>query len=338
MGITVLLDDGAPRVRFALANALANSPDAPRHAILGLAGDQTEIAALVLSRSPVFLDRELVDLIAAMDKPLQLAIASRPMVSAGVSAAITELASADVCSALLQNEGAQIARISLQRIAQRFSNHAEIRTALLERDDLPVFVRHQLIRGLSDALNNLVRIRDWLDADRADLVAQEACDQATVAISAESETDDLVALAEHLRATEQLTTSLLLRTLCAGNVDFFAAALSVLAGMPEKRVRAIVIDRRQTAFAAAYRRAGLPDRAYDAFAAAIRTCRLHRGEDVDPARRSGFTRRVVDEVLERYEETSDGEMNELTTILRRFAAEATRAAAREFVATEVKAA
>ncbi len=336
--MTVLLDDAAPTVRYALADALANSADAPRHVILSLAGDQTEIAAVVLSRSPVFLDSELVDLVGAMSEPLQIAIASRPRLSAGVSAALTELGTAAAAATLLTNGGAEIAGISLDRLAQRFGDHPEFRNALLERDDLPIAVRHNLIRGLSEALGNLVRIKDWLDDERAAIVAQEACDQATVAIAAESARKDLSALAEHLRVTGQLTTSLLLRTLCAGNLGFFAAALSVLTRMPEERIKAIVVDRQVTVFGAVYRRAGLPERAFEAFATAIKTCRHHAGEDVDPSRRYHYTRRVVDEVLARFEQMSDGEMNELTAMLRRFAAEAGRAAAREFVQTEIRAA
>ena len=46
--MTVLLDDSSPDVRFALADALASSPEAPRHVLLSLAADQPDIAELVL--------------------------------------------------------------------------------------------------------------------------------------------------------------------------------------------------------------------------------------------------------------------------------------------------
>ena len=98
--MTVMLDDAAPTVRFALADALANNGRAPRHVILSLSVDQTEIAAVVLSRSPVLLDSELVDLVGAMNEPLQIAVASRPRLSAGVSAAITELGTDGACATL----------------------------------------------------------------------------------------------------------------------------------------------------------------------------------------------------------------------------------------------
>src|SRR5262249_12321581 len=54
--LTVLLDDCSPDVRFALADAMGASESAPRHIVLALAGDQEEIAEVVLSRSPVFID------------------------------------------------------------------------------------------------------------------------------------------------------------------------------------------------------------------------------------------------------------------------------------------
>jgi uncharacterized protein (DUF2336 family) len=79
--MTVLLDDSSRDVRFALADALASSPAAPRHVLLMLATDQMDIAGLVLARSPVFIDAELVDIVAASCERLQTAIAERPLVS-----------------------------------------------------------------------------------------------------------------------------------------------------------------------------------------------------------------------------------------------------------------
>ena len=51
--ILSLLDDPAPVVRRALAEACAASARAPRPLIVALASDQTEVACLVLARSPV---------------------------------------------------------------------------------------------------------------------------------------------------------------------------------------------------------------------------------------------------------------------------------------------
>lgn len=327
--LTVLLDDDAPEVRYALADALAASDKAPRHVIVGLAADHAEIAALVLSRSPLFLDSELIDIAAAAAAPLQEAVARRPLVSQSVAAAIAEVGEKSACLVLLANPGAGIATISFRRIAERFGDELDIREALLMRDDLSAEIRQLLVRTVSDRLNAMVVDRAWLPETRARAVTREACDRATIAIAAETETRELPALVEHLRVTGQLTTALLLRAVCAGNMSFFQAALSVLTGVPEKRVAALVRGRRMAGLRAAYTRAGLPAYAFDAFNAVLDVWR--RAPDVGPEERFRFIAANVETVLSRYRDIGEAEVRELAAMLRRFAAEQTRAAARDYV-------
>jgi uncharacterized protein (DUF2336 family) len=327
--LTVLLDDDAPEVRCALADALAASDKAPRHVIVGLAADHAEIAALVLSRSPLFLDSELIDIAAAAAAPLQEAVARRPLVSQSVAAAIAEVGEKSACLALLANPGAGIATISFRRIAERFGDELDIREALLMRDDLSAEIRQLLVRTVSDRLNAMMVDRAWLPETRARAVTREACDRATIAIAAETETRELPALVEHLRVTGQLTTALLLRAVCAGNMSFFQAALSVLTGVPEKRVAALVRGRRMAGLRAAYTRAGLPAYAFDAFNAVLDVWR--RAPDVGPEERFRFIAANVETVLSRYRDIGEAEVRELAAMLRRFAAEQTRAAARDYV-------
>ena len=334
--MTVLLDDPAPDVRMALADVLGGYSDVPKHILFALAADRAEIAARVLSRSPVFLDAELVDIAAAAETALQVAVASREHLSAAVAAALAEVGDTEACAALLANQSAAIARISLHRMAERFGDDPDIRGVLLERDDLPADVRQILIRRLSAALGDLVVVRSWVGGDRAEAVTREACDRATVALAAETATEELVPLVEHLRVTGQLTTALLLRAVCAGNVPFLEAALSVLARVPEDRVASLVRSGRIRTLRAVYDKAGLPAVAFEAFVAAIETCQRFAEESVHDRYR--FSRRMVEAVIARYQEITDGEMNELTSMLRRFAADQARDAARDYARARVAAA
>jgi uncharacterized protein (DUF2336 family) len=327
--MTVLLDDPSVEVRFALADALGSSPEAPRHVLLTLAADQVDIAALVLSRSPIFLDAELVDIVAAAADTLQMAIAGRPLVSGAVSAAIAEVGEMATCRTLLENPGAEIARISLRRIAERFGDEPDMRDILLSRPGLPADTRQMLIRRLGDRLGALVVGKSWVGEGEAATLTREACDRATVAIAAETESEELVPLVEHLRVTGQLTTALLLRALCAGNVRFFETALAVLSGMPEGRVASLVRAGRANALQAVYARAGLPMVAFEAFIAALETCKA-MAENGEPSDRYRFTRQMVENVLSRYHDITDGEVNELMTMLRRFASDQAREAARDY--------
>ena len=91
MAMTFLLDDPSPKVRHALADALCGCASVPRAIILGLAEDQPEIAYVVISRSPVLTDEDLVDLAARGTLETRALIAARNFVSRAVSAAIAEI-------------------------------------------------------------------------------------------------------------------------------------------------------------------------------------------------------------------------------------------------------
>src|SRR5256885_2188109 len=129
-------------------------------------------------------------------------------------AAIGEVGERRACWRLIENPAADIARISLRRIAQRFGDEPEMRERLLALPKLPPDVRQMLIQRLSEALGNFVAEKSWVPEGRARQVTRDACERATVAIAAESQSDELPALVEHLRITGQLTTALLLRAVC----------------------------------------------------------------------------------------------------------------------------
>jgi uncharacterized protein (DUF2336 family) len=334
--LTVLLDDPAPEVRRSLAEVLGPSPAAPHHIIISLAVDQPEIAAPVLAQSPLLIDAELVDIAGAGTPPLQAAIAGRKTVSSAVAAALAEVGERGACLALLGNPAAAIARISFRRIAERFGDDAGMRDLMLKRPDLPADVHQMIIRRLGDALGTMMVAKSWAEEDRAVTVTRDACDRATVALAAETESDELSALVEHLRVTGQLTTGLLLRGVCAGNVALFETALAVLAHTPVERVASLVRAGRVNLLRAIYSKAGLPPRAFDAFAAALDTWR-RIAEEGGMDDRYQATRRMVDAVLACYTQISDAEMYELATMLRRFAADQAREAARDY-ARRVKAA
>src|SRR5690606_5786815 len=102
----VVLDDRSPKVRLALAEALAGSATAPREIICALANDQIEIAGRVLAVSPAFADADLVDFVADGRCGVQRAIASRQRLPAGVCAAIAEVGHRTAVCDLLDNPGA----------------------------------------------------------------------------------------------------------------------------------------------------------------------------------------------------------------------------------------
>src|SRR5262245_7478487 len=147
--MVMLLDDTSPLVRRALAEALGASDQAPPAVIHALANDQADIAVLVLERSNLFVDADLVEIVATGETTVQTAIASRTMLQRSVAAAIAEVGAPEACLTMIENPGADIAPFSVNRIVERFGHLAAIREALLERDDIPAPTRQALIAKLA---------------------------------------------------------------------------------------------------------------------------------------------------------------------------------------------
>jgi uncharacterized protein (DUF2336 family) len=231
------------------------------------------------------------------------------------------------CEILAENDGAEIAPLSMDRMVERFGESATIRHSLLARDDLPAATRQNLVTQLSQTLAGFVVDRSWLAEDRARRIAREACEKATVTIAAGSLKAELRPLIRHLCASGQLTTGLVLRALLSGNIALFEEALAELSGMPRARVSALVHDRIGSGLRPLLEKAQLPAAMHAAFKEAIKAMRDGFAEDPDGAR---LQRRMVERVLAVCESADTGEIAPLITLLRRFATEAAREEARQF--------
>jgi uncharacterized protein (DUF2336 family) len=325
----MLLDDPSPAVRRALAEVLASSVEAPSALVQALVDDQPDIAGLILERSPLLIDSDLVDMVGAGDADAQAAIARRADLPRPVAAAIAEVGSAEACLILIENRYAGIAPFSLDRMVERHGQLAAIREALFARPDLPAATRQALVVKLSETLAGFVVARQWLEETRARRIAQEACEKATVMLAATSERGEVCPLVRHLRASGQLTAGLVLRALLSGNVTLFEQSLSELAELPVARVSALVSDRRGAGFKAVYDRAGLPAPVYPAFRAAIEA--MHEsGLAAEPGGHARLRRRMVERVLTSCAGLTAPDIEPLLTLLRRYATEAAREEARMF--------
>ncbi|PWB84147.1 MAG: hypothetical protein C3F11_02875, partial [Methylocystaceae bacterium] len=268
-----LLDDSSPLVRRALAQVFAGSPAAPHSIVAALANDQSDIAALVLSRSPLLTEIELIDCAAIGDVFAQSAIALRAHVQSGVAAALAEIGACEAAISLAVNPGAELPVFSMRRMIERFGDDAQLREALVSRPFLPPIVRSDLVDATAASLASFVVDREWLSRERADRVVREARDKANVVIVAEAaETDGRAgvrALVAHLRRSGRLTASLVLRALLSGNSALLEASLAELSGVTDDKVAGLARDFRGAGFAALYAKAGMPGNLLPAFRAAL---------------------------------------------------------------------
>ncbi len=107
-------------------------------------------------------------------------------------------------------------------------------------------------------------------------------------------------LVRRLHARRRLTPTLMLRTLCAGDLGFFDSAMATLAAVPMTNARALLYDRGADGLRAIYHKAGLPPELFRAFRVAVSAV-------LDGHLRGGpaaYTRRVIDQLLLAYGDVS----------------------------------
>ena len=328
IALTGLLDDPSPLVRRALAEAFASALDAPHHIVLALADDQSDIAAIVLGRSPLLSDAELIDCAAVGDDVAQSAVALRPNLAAPVAAALAEVGGREALISLAVNAAADLPEFSARRMIERFGDDGELREALLSRRDLPASLRADLVAATAQALTAFVMQCGWLSGERAQRVAREAREKAQVIVAAQAEREENgpQRLARHLRASGQLTAGLVLRALLSGNLSLFEATLSELSGQSPGRVAGHLRVADGAGFAALYRKAQLPASLFPAFRAAL-NARAGCGADFEPGA-PALSRAMIAQVREACAGVNGGDLDKLMAVLRRLDAEAAREEAR----------
>lgn len=319
--LTLILDDPSAKVRGALADALSMSRHAPPQVVAALAGDQPEVAALVIARSPLLTDADLIDRVATGRADIQRLIASRPVVTMAVSAAIAEAGAAEACVALATNRAAEIASVSFRRMAERLGHVAELREALIADPRLPSDCRHTLLVKLGEALRNAPLVVAMMGEMRAERLTREACARAAVTLIDGTPAGEYSALVEHLRLRGDLTEALVVRATAHGKVDFLGAALVSLSGQGDGRVRALLASGQDVALAALFARAGLDAAVGRAILRALKVWRA-----VANGRRVAGAQEVSRQMLE--ELGPDGQASTLAALLKSIHLDALRENAR----------
>ena len=243
--LTVAAADPAPRVRAALAETIATSRDAPLQVIAQLATDRPDIAGLVLARSPIVTEQDLLDLAPRLDPRVLPVIACRTA-NPGLAATLVELGEPDCSEALLRNPQLALPQAVLERIAERHGHSPDVRNALLSRSDLSIAARYVLVDRLCNVLAATGLVANVLGERRGRAVLDDAQGAALVASARGRSEGELAVLVEEVSDRNGIDATMLLRALCHGERDLFAAFAARLSGLPIGRTRALLKSAKPT--------------------------------------------------------------------------------------------
>lgn len=255
--LTSVLDDPAPNVRRALAMAFADRREAPRHLVLSLAGDQPDVAAMLIARSPLLTEADLVDLATSGERLSLVAIAMRHDVTGAIAHAIARRCEPDAALALVGNGNSEISEADLLALVEGLGDRAKFRAAVQARAGLPLTVRHALMLRTADGLGQFVVKGGFLPAPRKTRLLDDTLQAGTVALARQAPRE-LAGFVDYLRRKAYLTPALLLRSVLGGDQAFLAHALANLCSQPLPRVQTLLRGRSEASISLLLRKAGLP--------------------------------------------------------------------------------
>lgn len=262
----LLVKDTELQVRIALAQSIKEDPSIPRDIVLNLSNDVREVAIPIIQYSEVLSDADLISIIrrsAEVDR--LVAVAQRKEVSQMVVTGLVETNESRVVSTLVENTGAEINERTFQTIINNHKDDQDVLGSLVSRGGLPVTVVEKLITRVSSDLAHILKkkypIEDAQLRQESDRSRELATLRLTEGHISALEVDKLVA---QLHTFDRLTPSIILTSLCRGNLAFFESALAKLSQIPTQNARVLINDRGDLGFKALYDKSGLPDSMYRA--------------------------------------------------------------------------
>lgn len=329
----LLMRDLEVRVRASLAQNIKESAAIPKDIVMALARDVEEVSLPVLQSSQVLDDNDLIELIQSTKEiSRHLAISMRKEVSGEVSETLLKGGNDKVAMSLINNDGAHLSEAGLDTIIKTFSGDEKMMGAVSKRPQLPVGAVEKLINVVSSTLADELKKKYKLSpasmpahtsaGHKANTIQQEiekVKETETLSMaSASMSQEEIEKLISQLIAYDRLSPSIILRSLCQGNFNFFETSLARLANIPVSNARTLINDRGELGFRGVYNKSGLPEAMFPAVKLLNRVVHELRDEGEKPGT-SQFANRIVERILHYSEEQPVENMSYIIALVRRVA-------------------
>lgn len=262
----LLLKDTEMKVRLLMAETLKSNMQVPHDIIWALANDRNEIACPVLEHSHVLSEEDLITIVrATREHPKLKAIARRETISRPLAHVLIEKRNDELTRTVLANKGAAIAETSMDIILEEFARDHSVLEELVLRGGLPYAFAEKLFGSVSDTLKKQLTRKYRMNQHVVEEVSVAARETAMLQfISPWMSQNDINHLVDEMHRNKRLTDSVIIRSLCIGDLRFFETAIAKRVGIPASNARILIIDPGALGFKALYESSGLPASFYEA--------------------------------------------------------------------------
>jgi uncharacterized protein (DUF2336 family) len=298
----ILATDAEVLVRKTMAESLKSIPDLPHDIALSLANDIADVATPMLSYSEALSDEDLFEIISSKSDLHQMAVASRSSVSEAVSGKLAETGNEDVVATLMSNEGAEISEQTYAKVIEEFGENEKVNAPMAQRSKLPLTITEKLVTLVSDRLREHLVSHHEMSPDMATDLILESREKAMVGLLGDgADHKSLTNLIDQLYENDRLTSTIILRALCVGDVDFFENAMAKCADVPVSNVHILVNDPGGEGLARLCKKSGMSEGLQEIMRVALDVAR-EMDYDGNPGDRMRYRNSMIERVLTHFEE------------------------------------
>ncbi len=236
-----LLRQAEVDLRQALAERLANHASAPHELIVFLANDEITVAEPVLLHSPLLSDIDLMYIVAIKGKTHARTVAERADLSPMVANKLIDTRDPAVIRTLVDNQRVTLQKSSMKKLARVALVSEEIQAPLLRRPEVDSDVAVDLYMVVSQALRRQIvskfKLQTHLVEQAIDGLVQELSNEAR---GVREVTAEMIALAQRMRESGDISADLMIRTLRRGQISFFVALFAARMELQPAQVTSMI--------------------------------------------------------------------------------------------------
>lgn len=313
--LEIMARDVEQNVREALSRQVKSCPFLPHTLAMTLADDIESVSLPMIQFSSVLSEIDLISIIDTGNVNKQVAVAKRKSVSQRVSERLVDTENETVVGTLLANDGADISERSYVKVATTFPGNEKIQALMADRPSLPLSVIERLISSVTVELRERIVNRHDFPAELADRIVADGRESAlTRSISGEARVAEVEGLIIRLKSKGQLTPTLILRSLCEGDIHFFEAAIAALAGISIDKARPFLYQRGAGGMRMLFRNTGLPNEMFRAVKVAMDEVNAIRILERGPWQKE-FGARIVQRLVEEYDDLAPTDIDSVLSQL-----------------------
>jgi len=153
----------------------------------------------------------------------------------------------------------------MKTVIDQFGRDSSVLEEMVYRGGLPSEFAETLFTKVSDSLKKQLSKKYRLSKHVIENAGEAARETATLQfITPWMSQQDIIKLVDQMHRNQRLTDSVMIRSLCIGDLRFFEAALAKRVGIPSSNARILMLDPGPLGFKALYESAHLPASFYEA--------------------------------------------------------------------------